>query len=120
MLSEILLLVSGSVIFVTLLLSGRAYANRCADMAWLRKGKAMGQVHSSAAFPLAIILLSIPARPQSVPSSQVSANDIARRVITNELKFQDDHTNWMFPVVSGYNLAVVHNQHIINRIRNRL
>ena len=96
MLSEILLLVSGSVIFVTLLLSGRAYANRCADMAWLRKGKAMGQVHSSAAFPLAIILLSVPARPQSVPSSQVSANDIARRVITNELKFQDDHTNWMF------------------------
>jgi hypothetical protein len=94
--SEILLLVSGSVIFVTLLLSGRAYANRCADMAWLRKGKAMRQVHSSAAFTLAIILLGVPARPQSVPSSQVSANDLARRVITNELKFQDDHTNWMY------------------------
>src|ERR1700724_4745691 len=56
----------------------------------------MRQVHSSAAFTLAIILLSVPARPQSVPSSGVSANDLARRVITNELKFQDDHTNWMY------------------------
>jgi hypothetical protein len=56
----------------------------------------MRQVHSSAAFTLAIILLGVPARPQSVPSSQVSANDLARRVITNELKFQDDHTNWMY------------------------
>jgi hypothetical protein len=26
----------------------------------------------------------------------VSAADLARRVITNELKFQDDHTNWMY------------------------
>jgi len=56
----------------------------------------MRQVHSSAAFTLAIILLAIPASPQSVPSSQVSANDLARRVITNELKFQGDHTNWMY------------------------
>ena len=56
----------------------------------------MRQVHSFAAFTLAIILLGVPARPQSVPSSQVSANDLARRVITNELKFQDDHTNWMY------------------------
>ena len=45
---------------------------------------------------LAIILLSVPARPQSAPSSRVSANDLARRVITNELTFQDDHTNWMY------------------------
>jgi hypothetical protein len=29
-------------------------------------------------------------------SLAVSANDLARRVITNELKFQDDHTNWMY------------------------
>jgi hypothetical protein len=29
-------------------------------------------------------------------STAVSANDLARRVITNELKFQDDHTNWMY------------------------
>ena len=56
----------------------------------------MKQLHSSAAFTLAIILLGIPARPQSVPSSHVSANDLARRVITNELKFQNDHTNWMY------------------------
>src|SRR6202035_1125751 len=56
----------------------------------------MRQVHSSAAFTLAIILLGVPARSQSVPSSGVSANDLARRVITNELKFQDDHTNWMY------------------------
>jgi hypothetical protein len=26
----------------------------------------------------------------------VSANDLAQRVITNELNFQDDHTNWMY------------------------
>lgn len=57
---------------------------------------AMKQVHSSVAFALAIVLLSVPAHPQSVPSSQVSANDLARRVITNELRFQDDHTNWMY------------------------
>jgi hypothetical protein len=56
----------------------------------------MQGLHSSAAFTLAIILLGVPARPQSVPSSQVSANDLARRVITNELNFQDDHTNWMY------------------------
>src|ERR1700737_1830155 len=56
----------------------------------------MRQLHSSAAFTLAIILLGVPARPQSVPSTQVSASDLARRVITNELKFQDDHTNWMY------------------------
>jgi hypothetical protein len=57
---------------------------------------AMRQVHSSAVLTLAIILLGVPAHPQSVSSSQVSANDLARRVITNELKFQDDHTNWMY------------------------
>src|SRR6202795_3381881 len=56
----------------------------------------MRQVHSSAAFTLTVVLLGVPARPQSVPSSQVSANDLARRVITNELKFQDDHTHWMY------------------------
>jgi hypothetical protein len=43
-----------------------------------------------------IILLGIPARPQSVPKSPVSANDLVRRVVTNELTFQDDHTNWMY------------------------
>jgi hypothetical protein len=59
-------------------------------------GNAMGQVHNSAAITLAIILLAVPARPQSALSSQVSANDLARRVIANELEFQDDHTNWMY------------------------
>jgi hypothetical protein len=45
---------------------------------------------------LTIILLGVPARPQSVPNSPISANDLARRVVTNELTFQDDHTNWMY------------------------
>jgi len=65
----------------------------------------MRQVHSSAALALAIILFCVPARPESVPSSQVSANDLARRVITNEPKFQDDHTNWM------YRLEQAHGKH---------
>ena len=56
----------------------------------------MRRVHSSVALAVVIVLLSVPAHPQSVPSSQVSANDLARRVITNELRFQDDHTNWMY------------------------
>jgi len=53
-------------------------------------------VHNSAALTPAIILLCVPARSQSVPKIRVSANDLARRVITNELKFQDDRTNWMY------------------------
>ena len=53
-------------------------------------------VHSCAALTLVVILLGVSTRSQSVPSSQVSANDLARRVITNELKFQDDHSNWMY------------------------
>src|ERR1019366_6210826 len=52
--------------------------------------------HSPVPFALAIVLLSVPARPQSASSSQVSANDLARRGITNELTFQDGHTNWMY------------------------
>jgi hypothetical protein len=58
-------------------------------------GKPMRQVADSAALIAAIILLVISASPQSAPSNQVSANDLARLVITNELTFQDDHTNWM-------------------------
>jgi hypothetical protein len=53
-------------------------------------------IHSSAALTLTIILLSVHARPQSVASGPVSANDLARRIVTNELSFQDDHTNWMY------------------------
>jgi hypothetical protein len=61
-----------------------------------RRWKVMRQVLNFVALTAAIILLVISASPQSVPSSQVSANDLARRVITNELKFQDDHTHWMY------------------------
>ncbi len=53
-------------------------------------------IHSSVALTLTIILLGVPARPQSVSSGPVSANDLARRVVTNELNFQDNHTNWMY------------------------
>jgi hypothetical protein len=54
-------------------------------------------VCSVAAVLVSIILLESAALSQSdsgIPA--VSANDLARRVITNELKFQDDHTNWMY------------------------
>jgi hypothetical protein len=74
----------------------RTYANHCADTARLHEGKALRQVQNSAGFILVIILLGISASPQSVPSSRGSASDLARQVITNELKFQDDHTNWMY------------------------
>jgi hypothetical protein len=56
----------------------------------------MREVHSSAAITLAVILLGVPAHPQSALSSQGSASELARRVIASELKFQDDHTNWMY------------------------
>jgi len=46
---------------------------------------------------VSIILLGSTTLSQSGSGSPgVSANDLARRVITNELKFQDDHTNWMY------------------------
>ena len=57
---------------------------------------AMRRTHSSVALTLTILLFGTPARTQSVPSSQGSANDLARRVVTNELNFQDDRTNWMY------------------------
>jgi len=53
-------------------------------------------IHSPMALMVTIILLGVPARPQSVPNPPVSANDLVRRVVTNELTFQDDHTNWMY------------------------
>jgi hypothetical protein len=62
----------------------------------LASSSAVSLIHSAVALTLAIILLGVPARPQSVPSSPVSANDLAQRVVTNELAFQDDHTNWMY------------------------
>jgi hypothetical protein len=62
----------------------------------LTSSLAVRLMHSPVALTLTIILLVVPARPQSVPSSEVSANELARRVVTNELSFQDDHTNWMY------------------------
>src|ERR1700678_1375665 len=53
-------------------------------------------IHRPMAFIVTIILLGVPAHPQSVPISTMSANDLVRRVVTNELNFQDDHTNWMY------------------------
>jgi len=57
---------------------------------------AMRLIHSSVALTLTILLLGTPARTQCVPSSQGSANELARRVVTNELTFQDDRSNWMY------------------------
>jgi len=54
-------------------------------------------VCSAATVLVIIILLGSATLSQSDSGSLgVSANDLARRVITNELKFQDDHTNWMY------------------------
>jgi len=53
-------------------------------------------IPSAVVVTLTILLLGVFVRPQSVPSSEASANDLARRVITNELTFQDEHTNWMY------------------------
>jgi hypothetical protein len=62
----------------------------------LASSLAVRLTQSVVALSLTILLLGIPARPQSAPSSQVSANDLAQRVVNNELNFQDDHTNWMY------------------------
>jgi len=55
-------------------------------------------MHGSATVLVTIILLGSNALPQS-ESQRVgmSANELARKVITNELKFQyDDHGHWMY------------------------
>ncbi len=70
------------------------YASRCADIAGSSNRKVLRRI--PAALTLVIILLAVCARSQSGPSNQVSAEDLARRVITNELRFQDDQTNWMY------------------------
>jgi hypothetical protein len=55
------------------------------------------RVCSAAAVSVSVILLGSATLSQSDSGSLgVSANDLARQVITNELKFQDDHTNWMY------------------------
>jgi hypothetical protein len=54
-------------------------------------------VCSAAPVLVSVILLGSATLSQSDSGSLgVAANDLARRVITNELKFQDDHTNWMY------------------------
>src|SRR5208337_3731189 len=55
-------------------------------------------MHSPAIFVVTIILLGSMTLAQSAPSSQdLSANELARRVIANELKFQDeDHAQWAY------------------------
>jgi hypothetical protein len=71
--------------------------------AWVKTCSALSRrpvvrLACSAATVLAIIILlgSATLSQSDSGSSGVSPNDLARRVITNELKFQDDHTNWMY------------------------
>ncbi|MGA3315690.1 MAG: hypothetical protein ABSC64_04545 [Candidatus Korobacteraceae bacterium] len=55
-------------------------------------------IHSPAAVMVTIILLASTTLAQSAPGSQeLSANELARRVVVNELKFQDeDHAQWAY------------------------
>lgn len=55
-------------------------------------------IHSPAAVIITIILLESTTLSQSSPPNrEVSANELAQRVVTNELKFQDeDHGHWMY------------------------
>ena len=55
-------------------------------------------IHGSATVIVTIILLGSNALPQSESErAGMSANELARKVITNELKFQyDDHGHWMY------------------------
>ena len=70
------------------------YASRCADIAGSSNRKVLRPI--PAALTLVIILPAVCVGSQSGPSNQVSADDLARRVVTNELRFQDDQTNWMY------------------------
>ena len=62
----------------------------------LASSLAVIQIQGPMALTLTILLLGVAARPQSIPSSQVSAHDLAQHVVTNELNFQEHHTNWMY------------------------
>jgi len=55
-------------------------------------------MHSTATLVTTIALLGSTTRAQSAPGNlQLSANELARRVVTNELKFQDeDHGQWAY------------------------
>jgi hypothetical protein len=63
----------------------------------LSRRQVVRMIFSAATILVSIILFGPATLSQSDPGSLgVSANDLARRVIINELKFQDDHTNWMY------------------------
>ena len=63
----------------------------------LSRRQVVRTVCGAATILVSIILFEPATLSQSDSGSlAVSANDLARRVITNELKFQDDHTNWMY------------------------
>jgi hypothetical protein len=63
----------------------------------LSRRQVVRTVCGAATILVSIILFEPATLSQSDSGSLgVSANDLARRVITNELKFQDDHTNWMY------------------------
>lgn len=71
---------------------------------WLKTGRAptspwaVRLIRSSAAVMTAIVLLASTTLAQSPPGSQdMSANELVRRVVANELKFQDeDHARWAY------------------------
>ena len=71
---------------------------------WLKMGRAptspwaVRLIHSPAAVITAIVLLASTTLAQSPPGSQdMSANELVRRVVANELKFQDeDHAQWAY------------------------
>jgi len=71
---------------------------------WLRTGCALASplavrlIHSPVAVMTAIILFGSMTLAQSAPGSQeVSADKLARSVVANELKFQDeDHAQWAY------------------------
>ncbi len=64
----------------------------------LKSRSAVRLMHSSATLVATIALLGSTTRAQSAPGNlQLSANELARRVVTNELKFQDeDHAQWAY------------------------
>jgi len=63
----------------------------------LRLPLAARLLHSLATVITTIILLASTTLAQSPPGGlELSANELARRVIANELKFQDDHDHWMY------------------------
>ena len=71
---------------------------------WLKTCRALASpsvvrlIHNSATLIVTIILLGSNAFPQSDSERLgMSANELARKVVTNELKFQEeDHGRWMY------------------------